>query len=410
MSARAALPPVDTLPHGEKLAWLRLSRTENIGPVTFYQMIAAYGTATAALDALPELAQRSQRKKPFHIPALSAVEREYDALHRYGGTMIAACEAAYPLALSALEDAPPLLSVMGDARLLNRPCVAIVGSRNASLNGRRFAELVARDLGRADQMVVSGLARGIDTAAHIGSLETGTIAVIAGGIDVVYPPENKKLYDAIAERGAIVAESPFAQQPFAQSFPRRNRIISGLSAGVVVVEASQKSGSLITARNAGEQGRDVYAVPGHPLDPRAAGPNHLIREGATLVRDAGDILESLRDFSGGLRDSAPQRFTAEHEQVDFENVTILDTGQARAMLTDHIGFTPVYVDELIRACAIPAGQVQGTLLDMELNGEILRLPGNRVVRLGDKPPFSCGNPSANTNYDNQTPRRPVTYI
>jgi DNA processing protein len=387
MSVRTALPPVNELTHGEKLAWLRLSRTENIGPVTFYQLLAAYGSASAALDALPELAKRSQRKKPFLIPPAATAEREFDALQRFGGTLIAACEAAYPLPLSALEDAPPLLCVAGDIRMPNRSAVAIVGSRNASLNGRRFAEVLARDLGRADQIIVSGLARGIDTAAHIGALETGTIAVIAGGLDIVYPPENAKLYAEIRERGAIVAESPFGQQPFAQSFPRRNRIISGLSAGVVVVEASQKSGSLITARNAAEQGRDVYAVPGHPLDPRAAGPNHLIREGATLVRDAADILESLRDLSGGMRDGAYQRFAAQHDLVDFEKITMLDEGQARALLADNIGFTPVYVDELIRACAIPAGQVQGTLLDMELTGEIQRLPGNRVVRLGEKTPL-----------------------
>ena len=386
MSARAAITPVAELPAAEKLAWLRLSRTENIGPVTFYQLIARYGSASAALDALPELAKSSQRKKPFLIPPLAVAEREWESLQRFGGTLLAACENAYPLPLSALEDAPPLLAVLGDARMLNRPAVAIVGSRNASLNGRRFAEMLARELGRADHIVASGLARGIDTAAHIGALETGTVAVVAGGIDVVYPPENQKLYDEIRERGAIVAESPFGQQPFAQSFPRRNRIISGLSAGVVVVEASQKSGSLITARNAAEQGRDVYAVPGHPLDPRAAGPNHLIREGATLVRDAADILESLRDFSGGMRDGAYQRFTAQHDVPDFDNVTVLDTGQARAMLADHIGFSPVHVDDLIRACALPAGQVQGTLLDMELSGEIQRLPGNRVVRLGERTP------------------------
>ncbi len=386
MSARAAVTPVGVLPHAEKIAWLRLSRTENIGPVTFYQMIAAYGTASAALESLPALAERSQRKKPFIIPPAAVAEREFESLKRAGGALIAACEDTYPLALSALEDAPPLLSVLGNSRFLNAPCVAVVGSRNASLNGRRFAEALSRDMGRAGHVVVSGLARGIDTAAHIGALETGTIAVVAGGIDVVYPPENQKLYDEIRERGAIVAESPFGQQPFAQSFPRRNRIVSGLSAGVVVVEASQKSGSLITARNAGEQGRDVYAVPGHPLDPRAAGPNHLIREGATLVRDAADILESLRDFSGGMRDGAWQRYTPQSETVDFDKVTILDNGQARAMLADNIGFTPVHVDDLIRACAIPAGQVQGTLLDMELSGEIQRLPGNRVVRLGEKVP------------------------
>ena len=383
---RAALPPVPELSAGERLAWLRLSRTENIGPVTFYQLIAQCGSASAALDALPDIARRSGRKKPVSIPAPGVVEREYESLQRFGGTLIAACEAAYPLPLSALEDAPPLISVAGDPAWLRRPAVAVVGSRNASLNGRRFAEHLGRELGRAGQVVVSGLARGIDTAAHAGALETGTVAVVAGGLDIVYPPENEKLFDAIRERGAVVAESPFGQHPFAQSFPRRNRIISGLSAGVVVVEASPKSGSLITARMAAEQGRDVYAVPGHPMDPRAAGPNHLIREGATLVRDAADILESLRDFSGGLRDGGHQRFVTESESVDFENVVSLDRGDARAQLEGHIGFTPVPIDALIRACALPAGVVQGTLLDMELAGEVQRLPGSRVVRLGDNTP------------------------
>lgn len=385
------IPHGGPLPVSERLAWLRLARTDNVGPVTFYRLIAQYGTAGEALEALPEIAARSGRKKPFTVPALSAVEREYETLQRFGGTLIASCEPAYPLALAALEDAPPLLSILGNAALLNRSSVGIVGSRNASLNGRRFAETLARDLGRADQVVVSGLARGIDTAAHIGSLETGTVAVVAGGIDIVYPPENEKLFDAIRERGAIVAESPFGQQPFSQSFPRRNRIISGLSAGVVVVEASPKSGSLITARMAAEQGRDVYAVPGHPLDPRAAGPNHLIREGATLVRDAADIMETLRNFSGGMRDAGHQRFVSHAETMTFEtaayeNVVPFDPTAVREQLADMIGFAPVYIDELIRASTLPAGTVQAVLLDMELDGIAQRLPGNRVVRLGDATP------------------------
>jgi DNA processing protein len=381
MNRPAAHLPVTRLSSVERTAWLRLLRTENIGPVTFYQLVARFGSASAALDALPDMAQGKRR---LNIPPLSAIEREIEQVEKFGAQLIAACEAAYPLALSALEDAPPVLCVAGNTQILNRSAVGIVGSRNASLNGRRFAEHIARELGRAGLVVASGLARGIDTAAHIGALETGTVAVVAGGIDTVYPPENQKLYEEIIARGAIVAESPFGQKPFAQSFPRRNRIISGLSAGIVVVEASQKSGSLITARMAGEQGRDVYAVPGHPLDPRAAGPNHLIREGAVLVRDAADILESLRDFSGGMRDAGHQRFNAYDTALDFGNVVMLEPGAARSTLGDQIGFTPVHVDELIRASGIPAGQVQGTLLDMELAGDIQRLPGNRVVRLGEK--------------------------
>lgn len=383
MNFRPQATPIQTLPHAEKIAWLRLLRTENIGPVTFYQLVTRYGSAGAAIEALPDMAQG---KRKLNVPPVSVIEREIENVDRFGAQLIASCEAAYPLALSALEDAPPVICVAGHAVMLNRHGVGIVGSRNASLNGRRFAEHLGRELGRAGLIVTSGLARGIDTAAHIGALETGTVAVIAGGIDDIYPPENRKLYEEIIARGAVVAESPFGQKPFAQSFPRRNRIISGLSAGIVVVEASQKSGSLITARMAAEQGRDVYAVPGHPLDPRAAGPNHLIREGATLVRDAADILESLRNFSGGMRDGGHQRFTSHEEDIDFNNVVMLDDGEARAGLLSQIGFTPVHVDELIRACALPAGVVQGTLLDLELAGDVQRLPGNRVVRLAAQTP------------------------
>jgi DNA processing protein len=227
------------------------------------------------------------------------------ALEKFGATILCAGEPGYPLALAAVEDAPPVLSVIGDINLLARPTIGIVGARNASLNGRKFAEILARDLGENGHAIASGLARGIDTAAHTGSLPTGTIAVVAGGLNIVYPPENKKLYDQICEQGIIIAESPFGQEPFAQSFPRRNRIISGLSQGVVVVEASLRSGSLITARMAAEQGRDVFAVPGHPLDPRAEGTNSLLRDGAILVRSATDILNDIGHFNAnGLRDVA----------------------------------------------------------------------------------------------------------
>lgn len=281
----------------EKLQWLRLFRTDNVGPITFYRLLEYYGSAEKALEALPELAKRGGRKKPLVAPALDQIEREYEMLLQRGGQVIIASEQSYPSPLRALDDAPPVLSILGDVSILQKSCIGMVGARNASINGRRYAEKLAGELGKNDHVVVSGLARGIDTAAHKGALNSGTIAVVAGGIDVVYPEENKELYAQIIEKGVVVAESLLGQKPYAQSFPKRNRIVSGLSQAVVVVEATQRSGSLITARMAGEQGRDVMAVPGHPMDPRASGPNHLIREGATLVRGVEDILEGLGQSS-----------------------------------------------------------------------------------------------------------------
>lgn len=366
----------------EKLAWLRLSRTENVGPVTFYQLLEAYGSAAHALESIPALAARGGRKKPLRVPDPRDAEKELAQLEKFGGALITARDPAYPLALSALPDAPPVLSVIGNTDLLNKPCVALVGARNASLNGRKFAEKIARDLGAAGQVVVSGLARGIDTAAHSGALSTGTIAVVAGGLDVIYPPENEGLYRDIAARGLVIAESPFGQQPFAQSFPRRNRIVSGLSAGVVVVEATLKSGSLITARLAGEQGRDVFAVPGHPLDPRAAGPNHLIREGAVLVRGADDVLEHLNNFTGappaGLRDAAANDFTAQPARYNAAQID-----EARDAVLSCLSVTPVSTDELVRETGCPVAVILTVLLELELAGRLQRLPGGRVALLSE---------------------------
>lgn len=381
-----ALFPVERRKPGdaEKLAWLRLARTENVGPVGFYQLIETYGSAGAALEAIPALAARAGRRKPLFIPPAAAAEKEYDALRRLGGELVVAAEEAYPLPLGALPDAPPVLSVRGDMSLLKKPGIAVVGARSASLNGRRFAETLAQDLGRAGQVVISGLARGIDTAAHRGGLATGTIAVVAGGVDIVYPPENEGLYREIAERGLIVAESRLGQQPFAQSFPRRNRIVSGLSAGVVVIEATLKSGSLITARLAGEQGRDLYAVPGHPMDPRAAGPNHLIREGAILARNADDVLEHLQTFSGGrgLDDSAFSGYRHERTALTDNNARL---ESARAAILETLSFTPVSVDMLLRENGLSIPVLQTILLELELAGTVQRLPGNRVVLLRESP-------------------------
>jgi DNA processing protein len=362
----------------ERIDWLRLSRTETVGPVTFYRLIETYGSAGDALTALPDLSQRGGRQKPLMAPPSGTAEKELEQLQKLGGKILLAADPDYPLALGAVEDAPPVLSIIGNTELLQKQAVGIVGARNASLNGKRFAAKLAQDLGEAGFAIASGLARGIDTSAHEGSLNTGTIAVVAGGIDVVYPPENEKLYEQICEQGIVVAESPFGQQPFAQSFPRRNRIVSGLSAGIVVVEATERSGSLITARMAGEQGRDVYAVPGHPLDPRAAGPNKLIRDGAILVRDAADILDGLQNFSGGLlrevRRQAP--YAAPLAKIESG-----DIDRARAALEETLSFTPSDINDLIRTLGFPANLVQTALLELELAGRVQRLPGNRCVLL-----------------------------
>lgn len=372
LRATKDMPAIDM---NEKISWLRLSRTENIGPVTFYRLIEAYGSASKAIDALPDLARRGGRAKPLIAAPLTQVEREYQAIKKFGGDILCAAETVYPVSLAAIDDAPPVITYTGNIALLKKSCVGIVGSRNASLNGRKFTEKLAHELGTAGATVISGLARGIDTAAHAGSLDTGTVAVLGGGLDIIYPPENKDLYAQIRERGLIIAESPFGQQPFAQSFPRRNRIISGLSQGVVIVEATFKSGSLITARMAGEQGRDVFAVPGHPLDPRAEGPNALIRDGAVLIRNAGDVLESLSTFqSGSLQDSASQKY----EPLNIQPVDDQTLDRVRDEVLSCLSHTPVSVDEIIRSAALPAAAVQIVILEMELAGRVQRLPGHRI--------------------------------
>lgn len=379
----------------EKLNWLRLSRTENIGPITFYRLLERYGSAAHALSALPALAKKGGRKKPLIAPPLSAIEQEYNALQELGGDIVCAGEAAYPIALAACDDAPPVLSYIGDLTLAHSPCLAIVGARNASLNGRKFATNLAKDLGHANQVIVSGLARGIDTSAHNGALETGTIAVVAGGIDVIYPRENAALYDKIKQHGLIIAESPLGMEPISRHFPKRNRIVSGLSAGVIVIEATYKSGSLITARMAAEQGRDIYAVPGYPQDPRAQGPNKLIQDGAVLVQRAADILNALENYTGGksLRDSAIQShydFYGMPENADeaAREQDTEDTGEnisedARITLLENLSQMPVGVDELARACHMSIPALQIALLELELAGRLNRLPGNRVVLLDE---------------------------
>ncbi len=367
----------------EKIDWLRLSRTETVGPITFHRLLAKYKTPAAALEILPVLT----KNKPIKICDADTAERELEILTKHHGQMVFAGDANYPLALTSLEDAPPVLSVLGNIDILNQQSVALVGSRNASLNARKLAHKMAFDLGKAGVTVVSGLARGIDTSAHEGSLSTGTIAVVAGGVNVIYPKENTDLFQKICETGAIVSECAWGMQPMAQHFPKRNRIVSGLSVGTVIIEASLRSGSLITARMAAEQGRDVMAVPGFPLDPRSEGTNALLRDGVTLVRDAADVLEQINSFLSSSRGSSHRS-----EQISFsEIVGVDDTELSESVANDcylsenlytvifpELSSTPVEVDEIVRVCKLRSADVQGTLLEMELEGVVQRLPGNRV--------------------------------
>lgn len=363
----------------EKIAWLRLIRTENVGPVTFHRLIQRFGTAQAALDALPTLSKRGGRSKPLKACSLSRAEDEIAELDKMGATLVARPEADYPDTLRAVEDAPPLLTVLGHAHLLNKPALGVVGARNASLNGRKLAAELSRRTGEAGYVIASGLARGIDAAAHDAALQTGTVAVVAGGVDVIYPKENTELYHHIREQGAIVAENTPGTQPQARHFPRRNRIISGLSLGVLVVEAAARSGSLITARLAGEQGREVFAVPGSPLDPRSSGANNLLRDGAHLVTSADDIvpvLNSLRirplgEPPGSDYMQPPLPFDASPE-ADAALAGLRDT------VLELLGPAPVHVDEVIRASGAPVADVLTVLLELEIAGRIERQPGNRV--------------------------------
>jgi DNA processing protein len=356
----------------ERLAWIRLARTPNIGPVTFANLLARCGSASAALEAAPRLARRGGGT--IKLADEDAVRREIDALARAGGRMIVSCEPDFPLGLAALEAPPPVISMLGHAKLMHREMIAMVGARNASALGRKLAERLAADLGKAGLAVVSGLARGIDCAAHEGALATGTLAVIAGGVDVVYPPENATLYQRIRSEGAIVSEMPLGMAPVAKHFPRRNRIISGLARGVIVVEAAEGSGSLITARFALEQNREIFAVPGSPLDPRAKGTNRLVREGATLTETADDVLAVLAPIlSGSFNEPARDNALTPPEEWPEEEMAHL-----RRKIEEALGPAAVSVDELIRLSGAPTGAVLTIMLELELAGRLARHPGNKV--------------------------------
>ncbi len=356
----------------ERVARLRLIRSENVGPVTFRQLIARFGTGVAALAALPDLARRGGGRAP-RIASEADALRELTAVEKFGGQHLFWGLQPYPTLLAQIEDAPPVIAVKGDPSLATRKTVGMVGARNASAAAVRFARELATGLAEEGVVVVSGLARGIDSAAHVGSISSGTIAVIAGGLNIVYPHENAALQERIAAEGLLVAEQPLGTEPQARHFPRRNRIISGLSHGVVIVEAAPRSGSLITARFAGEQGREVMAVPGSPLDPRAQGCNGLIRDGATLVQSAADIIETLEPLS--------RRFASPPASFDPPPSPDADDSD-RDIVTNLLGPVAVSIDELIRQSGLSPSMLHTILLELEIGGRLERHAGGRVSLMG----------------------------
>ncbi len=360
----------------ERLNRLRLARSENVGPVTYRDLMAQFGSAGEALEALPALAYRGGRKRSIKVATTALASREMQQARKLGATLLFVGEADYPYLLSQADPPPPVIAVAGALHLLSQPSLALVGSRNASAAGIRMTSDLAHDLGAEGFVIVSGLARGIDTAAHQAALSTGTIAVVAGGIDIVYPRENQALYDAIKEQGVLVSEMPPGIQPQGRHFPRRNRIISGLSRGVIIIEAALRSGSLITARLALEQNREVMAVPGSPLDPRARGANRLIKDGAALIEDARDVLAWL--------EQTPRPLFSEGEELPYE---VPKTRLAPPSETDRndllslLSPTPILQDELIRLSGLSAQIVIAILLELDLAGRLFRDTGQKVALL-----------------------------
>ncbi|WP_374516616.1 DNA-processing protein DprA [Brevundimonas sp.] len=354
-----------TFDAAERFARLRLARTDRVGPVAFRQLLDRFGGAARALEALPDVVRRGGGHG-FALPSPGEIEGELERGERLGARLIVLGEDDYPEMLAAVDPPPPLLWTLGDADLLARPCLAIVGARIASAGGQRIARGLAQQLGEAGHVVVSGMARGIDGAAHGGALPTGTVAVLGGGVDDVYPPDNADLYRQIVEQGCVVSESPVGARAQARDFPRRNRIISGLSRGVVVVEAELRSGSLITARLAAEQGREVFAVPGSPLDPRAKGPNELLRQGAILCEGLADIEREFERPRTIREPAGDATFAGAPDRIEAELVE-----RVAALLSP----TPTPRDELARAAGAPVGAVAAALLELSLAGRATLLPG-----------------------------------
>ncbi len=358
---------------------LRLIRTPNVGPVTFFQLIRRFGSAAEALAALPELSIRGGRRQALTASPKETALKEMEAVEKFSARMILYGAPDYPKLLHAISDPPPLITILGHAHLWQKDIVAMVGARNASANGCQFASRLAKELGSSGLIVASGLARGIDTFVHKGALATGTIAVIAGGIDNIYPPENETLYQQIRNTGAIVSEQPFGMLPYSGAFPGRNRIIAGISLGTVVVEASPKSGSLITARFAMENNREVFAVPGSPLDPRSKGCNHLIKQGANMVESSADIIQGIAHLRNTkLEENPPMAYQPGRPAAAPSDAEMDET---RRLVLEKLGTTPVSVDELIEQCHIPASALLTILLELELAGRLKRSAGNKVYLL-----------------------------
>jgi DNA processing protein len=379
MTAAGGGNGAEQLTDEQRLAWLQLSRSENVGSVTFHKLIDRFGSADIALEALPDLSRRGGAGRSPHIYSREDAEREIERAHQLGCCFIASVDRHYPQALRWADGAPPLLAVRGDVAVLEKPSVSIVGSRNASITGLKIARGLATGIGQAGYSVTSGLARGIDAEAHMASLKTGTVAVLAGGLDRPYPPQNIKLLGEICDDqgGAAVSEMPFGWEPRARDFPRRNRIVAGIGLGLVVVEAAKKSGSLISARLAGELGRLVFAVPGSPLDPRAKGTNDLIKDGAILTTGAADVVQALAPMAGGTQGELNFMEMTDHPREPNAAALTVAEGD-RTRIVEALGPTPVEIDEIMRYTDLPPSEVYLVLLELDLAGKLERHPGGMV--------------------------------
>ncbi|MBC2773630.1 DNA-protecting protein DprA [Rhizobium sp. AQ_MP] len=362
----------------QRIAWLRLIRSDHVGPATFRDLINHFGSAEAALEALPELSRRGGSTRAIRVATIADAEREIETAQRFGARFIGIGEPDYPPALRQIDAAPPLIAAKGDLSVASFPAVGIVGSRNASISGAKFAAMMARDIGVAGYAIVSGLARGIDAAAHRASLDSGTIAAMAGGLDQPYPPENIDLLHQICTgRGLAISEMPFGWEPRARDFPRRNRLIAGIALGVVVIEAAARSGSLITARLAGEFGRLVFAVPGSPLDPRCEGTNGLLKDGAAVTTRAQDVLQALApiselDLFSQTEADEPGDETSDRPLAPPPN------DDERLIIVQALGPTPVEIDDIIRHTGLPASSVYLVLLELDIAGRLERHAGGFV--------------------------------
>ena len=362
----------------QRVAWLRLIRSDNVGPATFRDLINHFGSAEMALEALPELSRRGGSTRSIRIATVGEAEREIETASRLGARFMGIGEPDYPAALRQIDAAPPLLAVKGDLDVATLPAVGIVGSRNASISGAKFAAMMAGEIGRSGYTIVSGLARGIDASAHRASLDTGTIAAMAGGLDQPYPPENIDLLDQICSgRGLAISEMPFGWEPRARDFPRRNRLIAGVALGVVVIEAAARSGSLITARLAGEFGRQVFAVPGSPLDPRCEGTNGLLKDGATVTTRPQDVLQALAPISE-LDLFSPNEADEPADEPGERPLAPPPNDNERLVIVQALGPTPVEIDDIIRHTALPASSVYLVLLELDIAGRLERHAGGFV--------------------------------